>query len=384
LRFNGTTGAFIGAFVSGGALAYPRGLKFGPDGNLYVVNYNTAQVLRYNGASGSFMGAFVSAGSGGLFTPSDLTFGPDGNLYITGGTFPAPGVFRYNGTTGAFMNQFAVFPDNTFPIDLAFGPDHNLYVVSQGSFFGVLRFNGQTGVFIDNFISNGSGGLSNPFGLAFLPPQSQPTNHPPTITCPVPNVAECGSVAQSTVLVSDLDGDALIVVWTVNGLAVQTNIVPASPAGPTSINVSFSAELPLGSNSLTVSVSDGSTNSVSCSTSVSVRDTTPPLVVRASAEPHRLWPPNHKMVPIKVQAQATDVCGPTIWKIVSVTSNEPADAHGDGHTAPDWVITGDHTLELRSERSGQGHGRIYTISTQAFDASGNPSSPALLKVTVAP
>ena len=41
-----------------------------------------AQVLRYNGTTGAFIDAFVSSGSGGLDMPSGLTFGPDGNLYV--------------------------------------------------------------------------------------------------------------------------------------------------------------------------------------------------------------------------------------------------------------------------------------------------------------
>jgi len=192
LRYDGTTGAFIDVFASGGGLSYPRGLTFGSDGNLYVVSYSTSQVLRYDGTTGAFLGTFVQSGSGGLYTPSDLAFGPDGNLYVTGGTFPTPGVFRYDGTTGSFINQFAVIERGS-PLDMAFGPDGNLYVVTGGASFGVVRFNGKTGAFIDNFVPDGSGGLSNPFGLAFLPPPPPPP--PPAfggmVTGMAPNYAVC-------------------------------------------------------------------------------------------------------------------------------------------------------------------------------------------------
>src|SRR5205823_3419834 len=83
LRYNGTTGASMGTFASGGGLSAPTGLTFGPDGNLYVASQNTDSVLRYNGTTGAFLNTFVSTGSGGLtganvglvFTPLK---GPEG------------------------------------------------------------------------------------------------------------------------------------------------------------------------------------------------------------------------------------------------------------------------------------------------------------------
>jgi len=57
-----------------------------------------------------------------------------------------------------------------------------------------------------------------------------------------------------------------------------------------------------------------------------------------------------------------------------VTSNEPVDGLGDGDTGPDWQITGDLTVNLRAERSGQGSGRIYTITIECTDFSGNSST----------
>ena len=57
-----------------------NGLAFGPDGNIYVTSSgSTGGVLRYSGTTGSFLNAFVPPG-GDLFLPRELVFGPDGNL----------------------------------------------------------------------------------------------------------------------------------------------------------------------------------------------------------------------------------------------------------------------------------------------------------------
>jgi hypothetical protein len=46
LRYNGATGAFLGVFASGSGLDEARGLRIGPDGNLYVCSNYTNSVLR--------------------------------------------------------------------------------------------------------------------------------------------------------------------------------------------------------------------------------------------------------------------------------------------------------------------------------------------------
>jgi streptogramin lyase len=167
LRYDGTTGDFLGAFVASGSggLMHPGGFAFGPDGNLYVSSNATDSVLRYDGATGEFIDCF--AWGGGLVKPSGLTFGPDGNLYVNSNGTNA--VLRYNGSTGEFIDVFASGGGLDHPsVGILFGPDGNLYVNSSRT-DSVLRYDGVTGAFLDAFVPEGSGDLVEPSGLAFGP-----------------------------------------------------------------------------------------------------------------------------------------------------------------------------------------------------------------------
>ena len=207
-------------------------------------------------------------------------------------------------------------------------------------------------------------------------------NVAPEVVCPAASTVECSVPGTYTATVSDADGEPLRVIWTVNGTPVQTNEVAAS-GPPTFAVVTLTASLPLGTNILGVTATDSSGNSTSCSSTATVVDTIPPVIASASANPSVLWPPNHKMVAVRVRAVVTDACGPTTWQIVSVASSEAPDATGSGNTSPDWRITGDHTVQLRAERAGGNKaGRVYTITIQAKDAAGNLSNPATVQVTI--
>lgn len=120
---------------------------------------------------------------------------------------------------------------------------------------------------------------------------------------------------------------------------------------------------------------------------ITVVDTTPPEI-SVSVSPDTLWPPNHKMIPVSMDVSVSDNCDadPDIV-LISVVSSEPDDARGggDGHTTNDIqdadIGTEDYNISLRAERQGKGHGRIYTITYEATDASGN-NATASATVTV--
>lgn len=199
-------------------------------------------------------------------------------------------------------------------------------------------------------------------------------NEPPTLTCPDAVVAECespdGTLVTLVTGVGDPDGDPMTVTWTIDGIVYQVDEVPASD-GPTLTELELNGIFGVGPHDIAISVEDGVYEAVVCVTSVMVVDTVPPVVNSATARPALLWPPNHKMVPVRLRLDVDDACGPVTNTIVSVTSNEPDDGIGDGNTIGDWEITGDLSLLLRAERSGNGGGRVYTITVESVDVVGN-------------
>ena len=149
------------------------------------------------------------------------------------------------------------------------------------------------------------------------------------------------------------------------------------------------AIFPLGSTTGTFTATDDSDNTATCTTTVTVIDTTPPDI-SVTVSPDTLWPPNHKMVDIVANVTVSDICdaAPSVV-LTNVTSNEPGDAKGkpwdsqdstsgDGSTINDIqgaeIGTGDYNFQLRAERAGKGDGRVYTITYTVTDASGNSAS----------
>lgn len=151
---------------------------------------------------------------------------------------------------------------------------------------------------------------------------------------------------------------------------------------PVGFNPPTGSTFALGTTLVTAVAQDASGNTASGTFNVIVRDTTAPAFESLTASPNRLHAANHKLIPITLTAVVRDAADRAPrTRIVSVASNQSANGHGDGNTSSDWNITGDLTLELRAERSGNADDRIYTITVETTDASGN-TRPATVAVVV--
>jgi hypothetical protein len=151
---------------------------------------------------------------------------------------------------------------------------------------------------------------------------------------------------------------------------------------PVSLSPPSGSTFPLGTTTVAADATDAAGNTAEGSFTVTVRDTTAPIIESIAVSPKTIWPPNHKMVGVDVAVQVSEaVDGAPVTRIVSIASNEPENGTGDGDTSPDSVITGDLTAQARAERSGGGTGRIYTITVESRDAAGNASTRTV-EVTV--
>jgi hypothetical protein len=139
--------------------------------------------------------------------------------------------------------------------------------------------------------------------------------------------------------------------------------------GPVTLVQSPPGPYSLGTTPVTLTVTDILGAAAMCTATVTVVDTTKP-VVSSSVAQTILWPPNHSLVNVGLTVSATDNCSanPTIQ--VRVFSNEDDEGEtGDGNSSPDAKDIAPNTLRLRQERSG--NGRVYLNVVTATDAAGN-------------
>ena len=184
--------------------------------------------------------------------------------------------------------------------------------------------------------------------------------------------------------VSDFDGDTLSCEWRKDGDVLGSGTVETVQGGAAvpipDLNVpAGDARFALGAHTIELRVSDAINDPVSAFASVNVIDSTAPSLSPIPSLT-MLWPADHNLHSVTIQANAFDNGGGPITLDVDVISSEPEDDIGDGSTIPDYEVvsvddeTGLIELLLRAERAGKGDGRTYSIVITATDASGNQST----------
>ena len=302
----------------------PGAIASAPDGTLYVADFSPPRLIKITpeGVPSNFAIGTDNQVNGAVSVDSS------GNVYWS----HANGINKYD-ASGNLLGTLPGPPDKGAygnPMGSDFDSEWNLYIIDNFDCKKIYKY-----TFLDQ-------------------------NTPPVAICQDVTVSTEAGLCTANASIDDgsfdPDGDEIT--------------LEQAPPGP----------YDLGDTDVTLTVTDDKDASDTCDATVTVVDEEAPVISSVSANPNKLWPPNHKMVPVTVAVDATDNCD-SVCQIISVTSNEPVNGLGDGNTAPDWVITGDLTVKLRAERSGKGNGRIYTITVECADSSGNNSTDTA-KVTV--
>lgn len=96
----------------------------------------------------------------------------------------------------------------------------------------------------------------------------------------------------------------------------------------------------------------------------------PPVCAGAIATPARIWPPNHKLVAVKIGGVTDPDGDPVTVTVTGILQDERTDELGSGDTCPDASGVGTARASVRAERSGRQDGRVYHVFFQAADGRG--------------
>ncbi|AKT42090.1 hypothetical protein [Chondromyces crocatus] len=86
-----------------------------------------------------------------------------------------------------------------------------------------------------------------------------------------------------------------------------------------------------------------------------------------------LWPPNHKTHTLSIDdcIDVNELCEPDVRAFFTyATSDEPRNDTGDGNTEDDIANLTCDSVDLLSERKGNGDARVYNLGFRAIDDMG--------------
>lgn len=208
-------------------------------------------------------------------------------------------------------------------------------------------------------------------------PSKAPPNSPPSVAPSGGGTYEYGLPVTLCGQVSDLDGELLYYQWSEGAEVVYSGMIQmASQGSPVDLPAYVLTNLAIGVHVLVLTADDGVNDPVTGEVIVTVTDDEAPTLA-PTADKTILWPPNHNMVPVTIDANALDNSGLPVALGVEIKSNEPEVGLGYDDVPEDWIVeevdsaTGTISLQLRAERSGSGNGREYTVAISGTDAIGN-------------
>ncbi|HET6890303.1 MAG TPA: proprotein convertase P-domain-containing protein [Pyrinomonadaceae bacterium] len=320
-----------------------------------VVGTVTKVTATVKGLSHTFPGdidmLLVGPGGQKLLLMSDVGGGTDVNATLTFDD-TAAGAIGATVVSGTFKATNLGTGD-IFPAPAPAGPYPDPQLLSV---FNGVNPNGIWSLYVVDDAGADAGSIAQGWELNITTEEPVCCDNPCTLTCP------------DDIVVSNDPGEC--------GANVNFTVDVQGSCGELSLSHQPGSFFPVGTTTVTATVTRADSTTQSCSFDITVNDTEGPVIYGASASPSLLRPPNHKMRDITVNYSVSDNCtaaGAIITSIYSVTSNEPVNGTDDGDTAPDWEIVNNHLVKLRAERSGNGTGRIYTITIKATDAAGNRS-----------
>jgi hypothetical protein len=198
-------------------------------------------------------------------------------------------------------------------------------------------------------------------------------NSPPTIAPTGEGTYQVKTPVTLSGQISDYDGDVVTYTWFDGTDVLNTGYTRAlAGGGPVNIPSFTTSGLSLGVHSITLQANDGVNESVVKAFTVTIIDATAPTISPVASQTI-LWPPNGKMVPITIQANAVDNSGLPVTLGATVACSES----GTGFWTTPVInqATGTISLNLRAARAGNNKdGRQYTIMITAADQSGNTST----------
>lgn len=379
-------GSLLGAVVGARADDIPIfGSGVGADGKVLAAGNNDPHFSIVQTPTGAIAATPAKVASAHPAYVQNNAVGTVGTSWIapTSSTdaFYAPGTYVYRTTfdmtgldvsTASLVMRFAV--DNTVS-------DTRLNGVSLGIAGGT--FNAFTrdftvtrgiadGVNTLDFVVQNLGGSANPSGFrVFLAGTAAPSVIPDTTPPVITGVADHTFEAQGTAILLDASALGIAATDDVDG-AVTVVLSPSSVSG-------------LGSHTVTATATDAAGNSATASFTATLVDTVAPSIDSLGVT---LTPVTGggryrctSTVQAVVNAVVTDANDPApSVRIVSVESADEVRTCGWHRFAPEFTITGDLSVDFRSNYFSRWFGRTYVITVEASDASGNTTTASIAAV----